>query len=321
MTEFSDDSPEQTHRSDLHATPPPPPSMTPFTAAEPDSFEPPARRPRWLVALAVAAVAIVVLMIVAGPLVLRTTRFGRELTAMWHLQKAEADYRRGKIDEALRQAERAVVFSPDNAMVVFRRAYFRSAAGDLAGSLADYDRLIELSPNYAEGYTGRGIVYQRLDRHDEAIADFERAMTLRPDFEPEPKNNLAYARALAGKDLEQGLTEVERAIELADDEVAAYLDTRGYLRHLLGDHEAALTDLNRAIELEQRDRDELLASAKSRSFDQDELDFLQRRLDEQLSVLLRHRAEVYQALARDAEAAADFQKSKALGYDPQRGVY
>ncbi|MBL8146328.1 MAG: tetratricopeptide repeat protein, partial [Anaerolineae bacterium] len=37
-------------------------------------------------------------------------------------------------------------------------------------ALADYDRAIDLNPEYAEAYNNRGNVYAALRRYDEALA-------------------------------------------------------------------------------------------------------------------------------------------------------
>jgi lipoprotein NlpI len=45
----------------------------------------------------------------------------------------------------------------------------------------DYDRAIRLKPDYADAYVDRGIALDTLHRFDRAIADFDRALALRPN--------------------------------------------------------------------------------------------------------------------------------------------
>ena len=47
--------------------------------------------------------------------------------------------------------------------------------------MADFDRAIELRPDYAEAYYGRGVVHEMRDENDEAIRDFERLLELSED--------------------------------------------------------------------------------------------------------------------------------------------
>ena len=48
-------------------------------------------------------------------------------------------------------------------------------------ALASYDRAIALAPDYAEAYANRGVTLEELKRFDEAVASYDRAIALRPD--------------------------------------------------------------------------------------------------------------------------------------------
>jgi tetratricopeptide (TPR) repeat protein len=45
-------------------------------------------------------------------------------------------------------------------------------------ALADYERVIEIAPDYADAYYNRGIVYSYLARSRQAIKDFQQAADL-----------------------------------------------------------------------------------------------------------------------------------------------
>ena len=53
--------------------------------------------------------------------------------------------------------------------------------GELRRAIEDYDTAINLDPNYADAYYGRGLAYGQLGRVDEAIADLARASELGVD--------------------------------------------------------------------------------------------------------------------------------------------
>jgi regulator of sirC expression with transglutaminase-like and TPR domain len=57
------------------------------------------------------------------------------------------------------------------------------AQGDLEGAIADDDQALQLDPNLAEAYEGRGLAYRELGNADAAMADFRRYLGLRPDAE------------------------------------------------------------------------------------------------------------------------------------------
>jgi tetratricopeptide (TPR) repeat protein len=163
-------------------------------------------------------------------------------------------------------------------------------------------------------------VYQRLARHPEAIRDATQALTLSRGGDPDPWNERAYVRAIAGLELEEGLDDVQQAIDLYGAPNAAYLDTRGYLYHLLGRQEEALTDLNEAIALAERE-DPWGAAHERRPREGRGGERDRRRHDENLSVLYHHRGLVLAALGRDEEAQADLTRAESLGYNPAGGVY
>ena len=62
---------------------------------------------------------------------------------------------------------------------------YGSALRDLGrhlGALASFDQALTLEPDYPEAHFNRGVTLQDLRRHDEALASFERAIALKPDY-------------------------------------------------------------------------------------------------------------------------------------------
>jgi tetratricopeptide (TPR) repeat protein len=58
-------------------------------------------------------------------------------------------------------------------------------------------------------------------------------------------NQMAYMRALAGKDLEQALIEIDTAIKTAENE--SFLDTKGWVLHRMGRNEEALVVMDKSL--------------------------------------------------------------------------
>ena len=58
-------------------------------------------------------------------------------------------------------------------------AYFKKEEVDLA--IEDFDKAIDLHPNYAETYYYRGLAYDTKGDYDFAIEDFTKAIELNPD--------------------------------------------------------------------------------------------------------------------------------------------
>jgi tetratricopeptide (TPR) repeat protein len=87
--------------------------------------------------------------------------------------------------------------------------------GDLDRAIADYDRAIELDPDYAHTYFDRGFTYRRKGDQDRAIADYDRAIELDPDFALAFMNRgLAY---LDQEDLDRASADFRDVLRISND--------------------------------------------------------------------------------------------------------
>ena len=103
-------------------------------------------------------------------------------------EDAETFFNRGnvllelkKYDEALANYDRAIELKPDYAEAYSKRGNALIDLKRLNEALASYDRAIVLKPDYANAYSNRGNTLQRLKRFDEALASYDRAIELKPD--------------------------------------------------------------------------------------------------------------------------------------------
>ena len=60
------------------------------------------------------------------------------------------------------------------------RGNTRYAMGDYQSAIADYNRAIEIDPDYSQAYARRGWVFLGLDELAKAEADFDKALKLAP---------------------------------------------------------------------------------------------------------------------------------------------
>ena len=282
------------------------------------------RAKRWLLMLLLAGI---VVPIVFGPRILAS---GRRLVAEWLASQAWQKYYDGNFDSALADLNDAIEWDPTSRTLYWQRAICHEAMNELEGSLADWNKHLELLESSrirrrerfertlekVQAYSRRSWIHVRLGHRADALADASRSVDLLPN--PVTWNARAYGRAILGVELEEGLADVENALRQSVD-APSYLDTRGYLLHLLGRNEAALADMNRAILI--------VKQAKVVNFNQqirrsDNREVIQQRqeTDESLAVMYHHRALIYKQLGREQEAEKDFSESKALGYDPAKGI-
>lgn len=121
---------------------------------------------------------------------------------------------------------------------------------DYPAALADYTRAIELRPDDAFAYNNRGRTYSKMGDYPAAMANFARAIELQPD-----DDSTFFNRGLTHDRMEDylpALADYTRAIELQPDNANAH-NNRGNIYTKMGDHPAALADFTRTIELQPDD--------------------------------------------------------------------
>jgi tetratricopeptide (TPR) repeat protein len=154
-------------------------------------------------------------------------------------------------------------------------------------ALADFNRAIELDPGRTWAIAGRGETYMAMERYDEALADFNRAIELDPGYAwaigSRGQTHLAMER------YGEALADLNRAIEL-DPDRAWIIGNRGATYLAMERYDEALADFNRAIEL-----------------------------DPGYAWAIANRGAIYREMERYDEALADL--NRAIHLDPSDGDY
>jgi tetratricopeptide (TPR) repeat protein len=87
----------------------------------------------------------------------------------------------GHFEKAFDDFNRTIELNPEFAKAYSNRGALYVVANDLPAALADYGRAIELDPNLAIAHRGRGRVCHLLGQLDEAIAHYDAAVQLAPE--------------------------------------------------------------------------------------------------------------------------------------------
>jgi tetratricopeptide (TPR) repeat protein len=245
----------------------------------------------------------------------------KQSIAEWLVQGAMRNLMLDDVDAAIRDLDRAIAWCDEAPEIFKMRGHARLEKGDVQGSVEDFTKVTELTPRDAEAFLMRATALQRLQQHEAAIADLNKAIEIHGDVSPMLLNSRAYFRALAGTELDEALEDVEQALDREQDN-AAYLDTRGYILYLKGDHGKALIDMNRAITLTERRRISPSRLAMARDPDAQRILGRQKRAsDHEIAVMYHHRGQIQKALGNEPQAEADLRKGDRLGYNPAEGVY
>jgi tetratricopeptide (TPR) repeat protein len=86
--------------------------------------------------------------------------------------------RKGDLDRAIADLERAIELAPDDAKAYRHRGNAFGLKGDVDRALADYDRALRIDPNDAAIFHDRGLMWQRNKELDKALADLDRAVRM-----------------------------------------------------------------------------------------------------------------------------------------------
>jgi len=181
--------------------------------------------------------------------------FGPATTARWMLAKAANEFDQGNVVEAQKLLEDAYKKSPD---IAADRNFLRQldrveANNDSSAVSSFYVDLWEQRIGRIENPAIRSeaaFAISSLLSNRKKFDDAARILNVNlPPIEERTavqNNQMAYMRALAGKDLEQALVEIDMAIKTAENE--SFLDTKGWVLHRMGRNEEALVVMDKSLE-------------------------------------------------------------------------
>ncbi|MDB9405455.1 tetratricopeptide repeat-containing serine protease family protein, partial [Microcystis sp. CS-574] len=150
-----------------------------------------------------------------------------------------------RYDEGLAAINQAINLAPRAAWYVNRGfLYYNQQKYELASD--DYNKAIEINPNFAEAYNNRGLLYYNQQKYELALADFSKAIEINPNFALAYNNRggIYYNQ----QKYELALADFNKAIEINPNLAEAYLN-RGGIYYNQQKYELALADFNKAIEI------------------------------------------------------------------------
>lgn len=130
--------------------------------------------------------------------------------SFYRLALGNVAVRAGKYDLAIQEYGKLMAKNPNNFDVQVRKAEAHRLKGEVDKAISEFQRARDLNPNDATAYVRLALLYESQGRRNEARPLYEQILKLSPD-NPIALNNLAYALAEAGGDLDQALTMAQRA--------------------------------------------------------------------------------------------------------------
>ncbi len=168
----------------------------------------------------------------------------------------------GNLPQALSDFNRAIEIDPNYAGAYNERGKVYSQQGNLPQALSDFNRAVELNHNFAEAYNNRGNIYKGQGNLTGALSDFNRAIEIKPKYEFAFANR-GNTYTMQG-DLTDAISDLSKAIELSPD-FAGFYNDRGFLYARKGDFTKAWEDIHQAEKLGASVNPQLLNALKQAS--------------------------------------------------------
>ncbi|NMF60513.1 tetratricopeptide repeat protein [Pseudanabaena yagii] len=149
-------------------------------------------------------------------------------------------------EEAITDFDKAIELNPNYVKAWFNRGIAKGNLKRHKEAIADFDKVIELNPNHVKGWVNRGTAKGNLQRYEESISDYDKAIQINPNyaeawsFQGGMKENLQR--------YEEAIADYDKAIELNPNYAEAW-SFRGDAKENLQRYEEAIADHDKAIEL------------------------------------------------------------------------
>ncbi len=156
----------------------------------------------------------------------------------------------GDTDRAMADLDKAIGLAPETAEPLVLRARLHQMAGDGDAARADVERVLGRQPDHAAALELRGLLAADRSDYPAAIGDFRRLVRQQPDDAVLVSQlGLLY---LADKQPREAIRRFDRALEI-DPGLLVALRGRSDAEITVGDHAAALVDLEKAMEVDPED--------------------------------------------------------------------
>ena len=129
--------------------------------------------------------------------------------------------------------------------------------GQFDQAIADYNQAVVIDPNFAEAYISRGVAYSHKRLYDIAITDYTHGIALKPGYALGYANRASIYYRKSQYDL--AIADDTQAIGLDANDFQAFL-TRSAAHYEKGLYDQAIADAARAIELKPNDAQRLRQS-------------------------------------------------------------
>ena len=164
----------------------------------------------------------------------------------WYYNRGNSYYKLGKNELAIQDFNKSIQLNPNYDKAYNNRGNIYDDLGQYELAIKDFDKSIQLNPNYDLAYNNRGVVYNNLKQYERAIQDFDKSIKINPNYD-KSYNNRGNSYNYLGK-YERAIQDFDKAIKLNPNYDKAY-NNRGVAYINLEKYERAIQDFDKAIKL------------------------------------------------------------------------
>ncbi len=151
---------------------------------------------------------------------------------------------------ALRCFDEVIELGKIDANVHFLKGYSLIELGEYEEAIAAYDQALAIKPDYHEALYNKGIALSAIGRNEDAIAAYDQALAIKPD-DHEALNNKGIALSAFGRN-EDAITAYDQALAIKPDDHEA-LFNKGNALTALSRHEDAIAAYDQALAIKPDD--------------------------------------------------------------------
>jgi tetratricopeptide (TPR) repeat protein len=91
----------------------------------------------------------------------------------------------GRYDQALQAFDQALKLKPNDPALITYKATVYYAKGNIAQAMQMCEQALKLNPNFGRAYYQRGMIYDKQEKYDQALADLKKAKSLGYGIDPD----------------------------------------------------------------------------------------------------------------------------------------
>ncbi|HVA97490.1 MAG TPA: tetratricopeptide repeat protein, partial [Bacteroidia bacterium] len=139
-----------------------------------------------------------------------------------------------------------IIADPKNPLLYYQRGLFYYQNKNYANAMADFNKALSLKNKYTDALYYRAIVEDAMNRPDDAMADYNKVIRIDPKYE-EAYNNRGIEYGKAGK-LDLALKDFKKVIEINPNNRDAYYNI-GFTYHIMKEDDIACPYIKKAAEM------------------------------------------------------------------------